>query len=62
VGAEPPQNNLLHIDYTRAFSKSGGVRGGTPINLPGEKYQITHMQLPYRLCGFALFADTGTIQ
>jgi hypothetical protein len=22
VGAEPPQNNLLHIDYTRAFSKS----------------------------------------
>jgi hypothetical protein len=30
AGAEPPQILCLHNLYTSAFSKSGGVRGGTP--------------------------------
>jgi hypothetical protein len=30
AGAEPPQILCLHNLYISAFSKSGGVRGGTP--------------------------------
>ena len=30
------------------FFKSGGVRGGTPINLSFDKYPNFHMRLPWR--------------
>jgi hypothetical protein len=33
--------------FAHFLKKVAGVRGGTPINLPAEKYQISHMRLPY---------------